>query len=158
MSGIELSLVDSLRKADYMYENFQRCLAGTRENTLLIWDAVTLLWSNYNGPKYFDQNFYLRTIIIVNYGDEILKWIMYIFEESVHIHDNMMRHDQSIKNLHNSHWNGNAIILMKFSSLAATEVVKTTIFSEFSEENFIKMTTYPFSFSVLSNYAPPSFN
>ena len=36
---------------------------------------------------------------------------------------------------------------MKFFSLAAVRVVKITIFSASSDENFIKMTTYPFSVS-----------
>ena len=69
---------------------------------------------------------------------------MYIFEERVHIQDRMIRHHKSMKNLHNSHWNENAIILLKFSSLAAVKVVKMTIFND---ENFIKMTTFPISVS-----------
>ena len=40
------------------------------------------------------------------------------------------------------HWNGNVVILMKFSSLAASEVVKMTTSSAASGENFIKMTTF----------------
>ena len=36
---------------------------------------------------------------------------------------------------------------MKFSSLAAVKVVKMTIFSAFSDENFIKLRTFPFSVS-----------
>ena len=43
----------------------------------------------------------------------------------------------------NSHWNGNVIILTKFSSLAALEVVRMTTSSATSDENFIKMTTFP---------------
>ena len=39
------------------------------------------------------------------------------------------------------HWNGNVVILMKFSSLAALEVVILTTSSAASEENFIKMMT-----------------
>ena len=38
------------------------------------------------------------------------------------------------------HWNGNVFILMKFSSLAALEVVKMTTSSAARDENFIKMT------------------
>ena len=34
-----------------------------------IWDAMTLIWRNYNDPKYFGQHFQLRTNIITNYGD-----------------------------------------------------------------------------------------
>ena len=41
-----------------------------------------------------------------------------------------------------SHWN--VIILMKFSSLVALKVVKVTTFSATSDENAIKMTTFPF--------------
>ena len=33
---------------------------------------------------------------------------------------------------------------MKFSSLAAPKVVKMTTFSAASDENFVKMTTFPF--------------
>ena len=43
-----------------------------------------------------------------------------------------------------NHRNGNVIILMKFSSLAAPKVVKMTTFSAASDENFVKMTTIPF--------------
>ena len=70
----------------------------------------------------------------------MLKWIIYIFEQSVYIHDRMMRHHQSLKNLYDSYWKGNAIIWMKLSSQAAVQIVKMTIFSAFSDENFIKMT------------------
>ena len=42
------------------------------------------------------------------------------------------------------HWNENVIILMKFSSLAAPKVVKMTTFSAASDENFVKMMTFPF--------------
>ena len=48
---------------------------------------------------------------------------------------------------YNYHWNGSVIILMKFSSLAALEVVKMTTSSAASDENFIKM-TFSFHFSV----------
>ena len=36
-----------------------------------------------------------------------------------------------------THWNGNVIILTKFSSLVTPEVIKTTISSAMSDENFI---------------------
>ena len=42
------------------------------------------------------------------------------------------------------HWNENVVILTKFSSLAALEVVILTTFSAASDENFIKMKTFPF--------------
>ena len=42
------------------------------------------------------------------------------------------------------HWNENVVILTKSSSLAALKVVKMTTFSAASDENFIKMTTFPF--------------
>ena len=42
------------------------------------------------------------------------------------------------------HWNGNVVILTKFSSVAALEVVILTTFSAASDENFIKMKTFPF--------------
>ena len=41
------------------------------------------------------------------------------------------------------HWNGNVVTLMKFSSLAALEVAILTTFSAASDENFIKMMTFP---------------
>ena len=47
------------------------------------------------------------------------------------------------------HRNGNVIILMKFSSLAAPKVVKMTTFSAASDENFVKMTTFPFRCEVI---------
>ena len=46
------------------------------------------------------------------------------------------------------HWNENVVILMKFSSLAALEVVILTTFSAASDENFIKMKTFPFQCKV----------
>ena len=39
-------------------------------------------------------------------------------------------------------WNGNVLILMKFSSLAALDVVKMTTSSAANDENFFKMTTF----------------
>ena len=42
------------------------------------------------------------------------------------------------------HWNENVIILMKFSSPAASQIVKMTTFSAASDENFVKMMTFPF--------------
>ena len=41
-------------------------------------------------------------------------------------------------------WNGNVVILTKFSSLAALKVFILTTFSAASDENFVKMTTFPF--------------
>ena len=52
------------------------------------------------------------------------------------------------------HWNGNVIILTKFSSLAALKVVILTTFGAASDENFIKMMT--FSFQCLSPNRPIS--
>ena len=78
---------------------------------------------------------------------EILKCNMYIFEQRMHIHNRIMRHDKSIRNLHNSHWNVNAIFFKKLSLLAAVEVVKMTIFSAFNDFHFIEMTTFPLSVS-----------
>ena len=48
------------------------------------------------------------------------------------------------------HWNGNVVILTKFSSVAALEVVILTTFSAASDENFIKMKTFPFQCLLLS--------
>ena len=42
------------------------------------------------------------------------------------------------------HWNGNVVILMKLSSLAALKVVKMTTSSAARDENFVKMTTFSF--------------
>ena len=52
---------------------------------------------------------------------------------------NMFREDP-----YDTHWNENAVILTKFSSLAALKVVILTTFSAASDENFIKMKTFPF--------------
>ena len=43
-----------------------------------------------------------------------------------------------------THWNENVVILTKFSSLAALEVVKMTTSSAASDENVIKMKTFLF--------------
>ena len=50
----------------------------------------------------------------------------------------------AISRINDDHWNENVVILMKFSSLAALEVVILTTFSAASDENFIKMKTFPF--------------
>ena len=42
------------------------------------------------------------------------------------------------------HWNWNVVILMKYSSLAASKVVISTTFDATSDENFVKMTTFVF--------------
>ena len=42
------------------------------------------------------------------------------------------------------HWKGDDFILVKFSSLAALEVVRMTTSSATSGENFIKIKTFPF--------------
>ena len=46
------------------------------------------------------------------------------------------------------HWNRNVVVLMKFSSLAALEVVKMTTSSAASDENFVKMTTFSFQWGT----------
>ena len=54
-------------------------------------------------------------------------------------------HDNPINNsAFRDHYNGNVIILMKFLSLAALEVVILTTSSAASDENFVKMMTFPF--------------
>ena len=47
------------------------------------------------------------------------------------------------------HWNKNVVILTKFSSLAALEVVILTTSSAASDEHFIKMKTFPFQCILL---------
>ena len=47
------------------------------------------------------------------------------------------------------HWNENVVILTKFESLAALEVVILTTSSAASDENFIKMKTFPFQYKTL---------
>ena len=42
------------------------------------------------------------------------------------------------------HWNGNVVILIKFSSQAELKVVKMTASSAASDENFVKITTFLF--------------
>ena len=49
------------------------------------------------------------------------------------------------------HWNKNVVILTKFSSLAALEVVILTTSSAASDEHFIKMKTFPFQWLTLLN-------
>ena len=48
------------------------------------------------------------------------------------------------------YWNGNAFIFMKFSSLAALEVVKMTTSNAANDENFIKMMTFSFQRTSLA--------
>ena len=54
-------------------------------------------------------------------------------------------------------WNGNVFILMKFSSLAALKVVKMTTSSAASDENFIKMKTFPFQCNVALHFNVSAF-
>ena len=51
------------------------------------------------------------------------------------------------------HWDENVAILMKFSSLAAPEVVKLTTSSAANDDNFIKRTTFPFQWMTSFNMA-----
>ena len=46
--------------------------------------------------------------------------------------------------IESNHWKENVVILMKFSSLAALEVVKMTTSSAASDENFVKIMTFSF--------------
>ena len=46
------------------------------------------------------------------------------------------------------HWNENVVALTKSSSLAALKVVILTTFSAVSDEDFVKMTTFPFQWYV----------
>ena len=55
---------------------------------------------------------------------------------------------------HYFHWNKNVVILTKFSSLAALEVVILTTSSAASDEHFIKMKTFPFQCSSHNHYQP----
>ena len=57
----------------------------------------------------------------------MLKWMIYIFEQSVYTHDRMMRHHKSLRDIFDFYWDGNAIILMKLSSLVAVQAVKMTM-------------------------------
>ena len=52
------------------------------------------------------------------------------------------RHRYCAKKLIQYHWNGNVVILMKFSSMAALKVVILTTFSAANDEDFVKMTTF----------------
>ena len=78
---------------------------------------------------------------------------IYIFQQSVYIHDRMMRHHKSLRNFYDSHWNGNAIILMKLSSLAAVQVVKNDNFHCIQWRKFHQNDISVIS--VLMNYASP---
>ena len=68
----------------------QSCYIGTRDirsrvirSPYCIWEAMTLMRCNYNGPKCFDQHFQLRTIIITNYGYAEMNNI-YLWTKCVH--------------------------------------------------------------------------
>ena len=52
---------------------------------------------------------------------------------------------------HHEHWNGDIVILMKFSSPAALEVVKMTTSSAAGDENIVKMTTFSFQWRCMSS-------
>ena len=49
------------------------------------------------------------------------------------------------------YWNKIAVILMKFSSLAALEVVILTTSSAASDENFVKMTIFSFQWYIYAS-------
>ena len=50
--------------------------------------------------------------------------------------------------------NGNAVILMKFSSLAAPKVVILTTFGAASDEDFIKMMSILFQWCIIFKACP----
>ena len=51
-----------------------------------------------------------------------------------------------------ANWNGNVIILIKFSSLATPKVVRMTTFGAAIDENFVKMTAFPIQRDVTMYY------
>ena len=55
---------------------------------------------------------------------------------------------------YSAHWNENVVILTKFSSLAALKVVILTTFSAASDEDFIKMKTFPFQCWLVYLFVP----
>ena len=78
---------------------------------------------------------------------------IYIFEQSVYIHDRMMLHHKSLRNFYDSHWNGNAITLIKLLLLAAVQVVKNDNFHCIQWRKFHQNDIS--IISVLMNYASP---
>ena len=50
------------------------------------------------------------------------------------------------------HWNRNVVISIKFSLMAASEVFVMTTSDAASDDNFVKITTMPFCFSVCSEH------
>ena len=76
-------------------------------------------------------------------------WVYFI---SAHSHIVWVLQFCDCTRCNNCHWNENVVVLMKSSSLAALKVVKMTTFSAASDENFIKMTTFPFQWLTPSCY------
>ena len=116
----------------------------------VICDAILLMWRHYNeiftvhSSKRPSLNLEKRT----SGTDEVCIVGRTTFHQSlvtcrIFLVDNQF--DGS--NRSECHWNENVVILMKFSSLAALEVVILTTFSAASDENFIKMKTFPFQWS-----------
>ena len=54
-------------------------------------------------------------------------------------------------NLHLHHWGGSVFILMRFSSLAALEVVKMTTSGAASDWNFVEVMTFSFQWWTLGS-------
>ena len=108
--------------------------------------------ADYDGERHFWQTYTVGKVLVesLRTGDAYMRWwnvsqlnkriasplfqvaffIWWIINESL---------SQNIQ-----HWNENVVILTKFSSLAALEVVILTTSNAANDENFIKMTTFLF--------------
>ena len=141
-----------------------------------VWVRVSALRSDQNGRHLADDNFqcisrnenYLKKIFKSNFPEvnpKVMKRAfsphnlqflypghLFRWRRSTEIWAHMGNYIHNFKWV--VHWNGNVVILMKFSSLAALEVVKMTTSSAASDENFVKMTTFSFqcNYSSIPNF------
>ena len=76
------------------------------------------------------------------------RWILLNDAENNHVMDDATgtKHNLALISIfHRIHWNGNVVILTKFSLLPAPKSIKMTTFNAASGENFVKMTTFSVS-------------
>ena len=117
---------------------------------------IESIWSNKT-KNHVSSNCVIKNVILLSFRLTLVKFYISTLWGSYFVTTNIINIIRGrrvllcvgfrVTRIHN-HWNENVVILMKFSSLAALEVVILTTFSAASDENFIKMKTFPFQWQV----------
>ena len=124
----------SLVKWDWFSMHLNYNQAASHGQKILYHFTANHMQQSWIGPS-FDYHDYYHSFSSMNIISYFMSWH--------HVNGFMQERCNSSA----PHWNGNVVILTKFSSVAALEVVILTTFSAASDENFIKMKTFPFQCS-----------